>query len=89
MNVNEIKVALDTVNTAIAQLLSGQRVLELRVGSGNFFRQFRYGEVTLDSLKEYRAELLQMLQSSEVEAPVYRMYATVPLLVKKARSCLL
>jgi hypothetical protein len=91
MTAAEIKVALDTVNTAIAQLLSGKRVLELRVGSGNFFRQFRYGEVTLDALKEYRTELMQMLQTIDAAnaTPSFRTYATVPLVVKKARACLM
>lgn len=86
MTESEIQTAISTVNTAIAQLLSGKRVLELRVGTGNFFRQFRYGEVTLEALKEYRAELVQMSLAYTLAAPTYRTHGSIPLIVKKARS---
>lgn len=88
MTLSEIETALSSVNTAIAQLIAGKRLLELRVGSGNFARNFRYGEVTLDALKEYRDELMQLrnsvLPSSTTQ---FRSNATIPLIVKKARSC--
>lgn len=80
----ELQTAIDTVNTAIAQLLSGKRVLELQVGTGDFMRRFRYGEVSLDSLKDYRAELVQMMQSLASDTPSFRKNASIPLHVRKA-----
>lgn len=82
----EIRQSLSTVNIAIAQLIEGQKILELRVGSGNFVRLFRYGEVTLDALREYRNELLGMLASITSNTPTYRPHTTIPLIVKKERS---
>lgn len=87
MTLTETELALSSVNTAIAQLIAGKRLLELRVGSGNFARNFRYGEVTLEALKEYRDELIQLRQSLlPIASTQFRANATIPLIVKKARS---
>jgi hypothetical protein len=57
----EIQAELTTVSAAIQDLIAGRRLTELRVGSGDFARLYRYQEITLDNLQAIRDELIQEL----------------------------
>jgi hypothetical protein len=72
MKLCEINKALSDVNNAIEKLVQGKSLTEFRVGSGDFFRYYKYGEVTLEALKEYRDELLMMKHSLEDTSPTFR-----------------
>ena len=75
MTIEEINSALSEVNNAIEKLILGKSLTEFRVGSGDFFRYYKYGEVTLEALKEYRDELLMMKHSLEDTSPTFRTNA--------------
>jgi hypothetical protein len=57
----EVQAELTTVSAAIQDLIANRRLTELRVGSGDFARLYRYQEITLDNLQAIRDELLQEL----------------------------
>lgn len=56
-----VQAELTTVSAAIQNLIAGDRLTELRVGSGDFARLYRFQEITLDNLQAIRDELLQEL----------------------------
>ncbi len=84
MTIEEAQTQLNTVNAAIQQLIEGKAILELRVGSGNFQRLYKYSDITMDSLLALRASLLQQINDLQPNlAPVFRNNANIPLVVRK------
>jgi hypothetical protein len=80
----EVQAELNTVNSAIQQLIAGTRLTELRVGSGDFARLYRYQELSLDNLQAIRDELLQELAALNQEDGLkFRKMSNVLLKVTK------
>lgn len=63
--IEDVSKELATVNAAIQDLIAGKRLVQLRVGSGDFARLYVNQEVSLENLKELRNELLQELAQLE------------------------
>ncbi|MCK9622610.1 MAG: hypothetical protein M0R47_19000 [Methylobacter sp.] len=83
MTLAEAEAQLLTVNTAISDIIAGKRVTQLRIGSGNFQREMKFSEITIEALKELRSELMEIINSYNNVAPVFRTNATIPLTVGK------
>jgi hypothetical protein len=84
LTLTEAQIQLSTVNAAIQDIISGKRVTELRVGSGEFQRMYRYEEVSLESLIDLRNELRNTINTLTPEVkPVFRTNATIPLVIHK------
>lgn len=79
----EAQLQLSQVNDAIAKIIQGTAVNELRVGSGSFTRLYRFQDITIDSLRELRAELMSYISAIAPETPIFRTNATIPLIVHK------
>ena len=79
----EIQTDITNVNAAITALLTGNKLLELRVGSGDFARLYRWQDVTLDSLYAMRKSLYEELAAITLEAPTFYVGKTVPLVVRR------
>lgn len=79
----EAQAQLVTVNAAIQKLINGERIKELRVGSGTFQRLYIYSEVTFDELKVLQQELLITIDSYAPAIPVFRTNAHIPMTVGK------
>lgn len=82
----EAQAQLTTVNAAIQQLIDGKRISELRVGSGQFARQYKYQEITMDSLRQLRAELLEVINiyaKQSGQLPVFARNMQIPMVVGK------
>lgn len=85
MTLEEAQSTLLVVNNAIGMLIAGKKLNKLEVGSGNFKRIYEYGEVTLESLREYRDELLSIIASYNNDAPKWRNSLTIPIIGRKGR----
>jgi len=83
MTLAEAEAQLLTVNTAISDIIAGKRVTQLRIGSGNFQREMKFSEITIEALKELRSELMEIINSYNNVAPVFRTNVTIPLTVGK------
>lgn len=68
----ELQIDLQRVNTAIAQLISGERIAEFRIGNGAGLRVYRYSEVTLPMLKLERDRLVTELAALQDDEPTFR-----------------
>jgi len=80
----EVQAELNTVNSAIQQLIAGTRLTELRVGSGDFARMYKHQEISLDALQDIRDGLLQELAELNQENGLqFRKMSTVQLKVTK------
>lgn len=79
----EAKTQLITVNAALQNIISGKRISELRIGSGDFQRTLRYQEVTFDELKILQQELLITVDSYAPAIAVFRTNAHIPMVVGK------
>jgi hypothetical protein len=74
---------LVTVNAALQKLINGERIKELRVGSGTFQRLYVYSELTFDELKTLQQELLITIDSYAPAIAVFRTNAHIPMVVGK------
>jgi hypothetical protein len=85
MTLDEANLQLSQVNSAISELLSGNRRVQYSVGSGGFTRVYRVSETTLDELRTYRKELLDIIASYSPNVSVegFSKNMTVPLVVSK------
>lgn len=76
-----------TVQAAIQSLIAGKRVTDLKIGSGQFIRQYTYQEITLDSLRDRQTELLADINywSGLVSnaLPNFAGNKTIPMMVRK------
>ena len=80
----EIRQDINTVECAIQEIISGERVTKLLVGSGEFQRTYQFSEITYESLREIKAELLQELDIILTGSQVtYRQNSHLPLVVTK------
>lgn len=79
----EARAQLVTVNAAIQDIISGKRISELRIGSGDFMRLLRYQEVTFDELKTIQRELLTIIDSYAITTPTFRTNAHIAMVVTK------
>lgn len=79
----EAQLQLVTVNAAIQSLISGKRISELRIGSGDFQRFLKYQEVTFDELKILQQELIITIDSYAPATAVFRTNAHIPMVVGK------
>jgi hypothetical protein len=84
--IQQVQSELDTVNAAIQELISGNRITQLRIGSGDFARLYHYQEITIENLQDIRANLLQELavlsQDSEIK---FRTSCNFPFQIAKFR----
>lgn len=82
----EVRKELNTVNAAIQELISGKKLKELRVGSGDFARLYQFQEVSLENLRMVRDELVQELAVLEgTDELIFRKNCNIPLVVTKFR----
>jgi hypothetical protein len=79
----EARSQLITVNAAIQNIISGKRIAELRIGSGDFQRTLRYQEVTFDELKILQQELLITVDAYAPAVAVFRTNTHIPMIVGK------
>lgn len=86
MTLEEARLQYGQVNTAIEQLLLGERLKILRVGSGSFARLYQYEDISLESLRAYRAELIDIINSLDTTTGLtFGKSLTIPLVVTKDR----
>ena len=86
MDLSEAQAQLASVNAAITLLIQGKLKKELVVGSGNFQRRYTFetGSLTLENLKAYRNELLQIINVlSPATLPTFRANAVIPNIITK------
>jgi hypothetical protein len=84
MTLAEAQTQLTQVNIAIDDLLQGKTIVEIKYGNSDFSRWFKYGEISLDNLRSYRRELLDLIDSlSPDPTPVFRTNACIPIVVLK------
>ena len=80
----DVHTELTTVSAAIQDMIAGKRITELRVGSGDFARLYRYQEITLNNLQAIRDELIQELADLNGEGILqFRNMSSVLLKVTK------
>lgn len=83
----EVQADLTTVNSALQELISGNRLTQLRLGSGDFARFYQYQEITFENLTLLKNELLQELAVLSDESPLkFRKMCNIPLTVVKFRN---
>ena len=84
--VEEVRAELTTVNSAIQELISGRRLTQLRVGSGDFARLYVHQEISLDNLQSLRADLLQELaQLENTDGITFRKESNIVMVTSKFR----
>ena len=80
----EIQEDIDTINAALQSMYAGTRLTELRVGSGNFIRLYKYQEISVDKLLELKGLLEAELQSvTPTTTPIFRTFGSIPMIVTK------
>lgn len=83
----EVQADLTTVNAALQNLIAGKRITQLRLGSGDFARQYQYQEITYDVLKAEQADLTQELAALQSEPQMqFRTMSNIPLNISKFRA---
>jgi len=85
MPLSEAQSQLTTVQVAISDLIAGKRITHLRVGSGNFQREYKYWspDTLLNTLIELRDNLNLIIASYSTATPTFRRNSTIPLQVGK------
>jgi hypothetical protein len=68
----ELQAQLLTVQTAIQALIAGERISVMEIGSPEFRRKYQFGEVTLEALREERANIQQKLAALSTTEPTFR-----------------
>lgn len=83
--ITEVQAELNTVNSALQELISGRRLTQLRIGSGEFARLYQYQELTFDALKQEQQNLLDELAILENASSSLQFRGTsfIPLTVSK------
>jgi len=80
-----VEAELATVNSAIGSVMSGEKINELVIGSGEFQRTYKFQQVNLDSLLILRTELTNELFAYLPDAePTFRAFGSIPLVMGKA-----
>jgi hypothetical protein len=84
ITIGEAQLQLSTINAAIQDMISGKRITELRIGSGDFQRLYKYQEINIDTLQALRSELRNIINTLTPNVrPVFRSNATIPLVIHK------
>lgn len=84
MSLAEAQSQLTQVNIAIQDLLLGKAISELKVGSGEFSRWYKFQDVTLDNLTAYRTELRALINAlTPLATPVFRTNACIAIITRK------
>lgn len=85
MPLDEAKAQLKTVQVAISDLIAGKSVTQLRIGSGNFQREYKYWkpDTLLNTLLELRNDLNLIIASYSTATPTFRTNASIPLVSRK------
>lgn len=78
-----IQADLDTINAALNALYSGKRITELRVGSADFVRSYRYQEITVESMLAHKTLLEVELLATTGNTPTFRQFSSYPIIVNK------
>lgn len=82
----EVQAELTTVNAAIQELITGTRLTQLRVGSGDFARLYVNQEVSLENLQLIKQQLLQELAALEnTDGITFRTNSNVRTVTRKFR----
>jgi hypothetical protein len=79
----EIQTDITNVNAAITAVLTGNKLLELRVGSGDFARTYRWQELSLESLYAMRTSLYEELATVTIETPTFTLGKTVAMFTRR------
>lgn len=76
---------LAKVNTAIEELITGKRATQIRIRSDDFDRNWSYSEVSLENLRDFKANLLDYIGgiSATPPTPTFRVNSCIPLIVRK------
>lgn len=83
ITLQEAQDELTLVNIAIQDIISGKRINEHKLATGEFSRWYKFSDVTLDSLMAYRSELRNLITALQPEvAPTFRANACIPLVVR-------
>jgi hypothetical protein len=84
MTLIEAEAQLVQVNIAIQDIIMGKAISELKVGSGEFSRWYKFQDVTLDNLCSYRTELRNIINALTPSAiPLFRTNACIPIITRK------
>lgn len=68
----ELQADLTKVNTAIGQMIAGERLTRFKIGSGVSVREYEYSTVTLENLIAERTRLTQELAVAEGTSVSFR-----------------
>lgn len=85
MTLVEAQAQLATIQAALQTMISGKRVTQLKVGSGQFIREYKYQDISMELLRQLQSETLALIDSLSA-TPVLPNFAnnkTIPLLVNK------
>ena len=84
---SEVQDDLSTVSAALQDLIAGKRITHLRVGSGDFTRNYQFQEITYENLRALKGELLQELAAINSTPQLqFRTMSNIPLNVTKFRG---
>ena len=87
MTLQEAELQLTQVNIAIQDLIMGKAISELKLGSGEFSRLYKFQDVTLESLTAYRTELRNLINAlTPTVVPIFRSNSCIPFVVRKGVS---
>lgn len=70
--ITQIQLDLADIATAISDKIKGDAVSEMRVGSGNSIRHYKFSEISLAELETKRAALMTELDSLQNTQPGFR-----------------
>jgi hypothetical protein len=88
MDLTTLQNHLALVNIAIEKLIQGKQLVELKVGSSSFSRQYKYTPSDMKVLTEYRKDLLEQIHALSTTAPTFRSNAVISNFVtKQIRDC--
>lgn len=81
----EIQADLDIINAALQELVSGNRLTRLQLGSGEFSRVYEFQDLTYDNLKQEKTELQAELDTLTAtnNTMSFRKTGSLPLVVTK------
>jgi hypothetical protein len=84
MTIGEAQAQLTQVNIAIQDIIMGKAINEIKFGSGEFSRWYKFQDVTLEQLQAYRRELMNIINSLTPDVrPIFRVNSCIPLVVRK------
>lgn len=84
MTLEEAQASLIEVNKAISDIIAGKRTTDLQISTGYTKRIYKFSDTTLQDLKDYRRELIELISTLALEAPVFRINASIPLKMHKS-----